>query len=183
MLQNLEHLYLAHSRRLSSLPKEFGDLHNLRVLDLEGTDALTCLPKEIGNLRNLRYLDLSYKSTLTCLPKEIGDLPNLEKMDMSHYFPGKIVNAIPQHVWFRVICRRAKLRTKSFAASGNEDSARIMMKLWPQLLSNSKRVYNDTRWIHNRRRKTTKFRVVIEEADAIYQILKDCRGSFVNIFL
>ncbi len=179
-LQNLKYLDLLYARSLTCLPKEFGDLHNLQILNLAHTDALTCLPKEIGNLCNLQILDLSYKSTLTCLPEEIGDLHNLKELYLyDRHVHINIVNAIPQQVWFSIFCRRAKLHTKPFVTFlGNEDSARIMMKLWPQLLRNSKRVYNDARWIYRAR----KFPEVVEEADAIYQILSDCRGSFVNIF-
>uniref|UniRef100_UPI000A600058 leucine-rich repeat domain-containing protein n=1 Tax=Leptospira interrogans TaxID=173 RepID=UPI000A600058 len=62
-------------QKLTTLPKEIGQLQNLQRLDLS-FNSLTTLPKEIGQLRNLQELDLSFNS-LTTLPKEVGQLENL----------------------------------------------------------------------------------------------------------
>ena len=55
--------------KLTSIPREIGNLVNLMDLYLDHND-LTSLPKEIGNLVNITYLDL-HRNVLTSLPKEI----------------------------------------------------------------------------------------------------------------
>ena len=65
-------------KNLTSLPKEIGNLVNLRELDLN-YNQLTSLPKEIGSLVNLEELYLDFNQ-LTSLPKEIGNLINLRKI-------------------------------------------------------------------------------------------------------
>jgi chromosome segregation ATPase len=66
--------------RLIALPKEIGNLKQLRNLYVDG-NLLTSLPKEIGNLRNLKHLYL-WENKLTELPKEIYELPKLEELDV-----------------------------------------------------------------------------------------------------
>jgi Leucine-rich repeat (LRR) protein len=63
---------------LKTLPKEIGNLTNLRELDL-GHNQLTALPKEIGNLKKLTKLYLGCNQ-LTALPKEIGNLTSLSEL-------------------------------------------------------------------------------------------------------
>lgn len=61
---------------LEELPREIGELTELRELKLNG-NRLETLPSEIGNLTNLRKLDLS-GNPLDILPSEIRRLENLE---------------------------------------------------------------------------------------------------------
>ena len=65
-------------KRLTTLPKEIGNLKNLKWLDLKG-NKLTTIPKEIGNLKNLKSLGL-IENELTTLPPEIGNLKNLKDL-------------------------------------------------------------------------------------------------------
>lgn len=65
---------------LTSLPKEIGNLKNLRELSV-GFNDLTSIPKEIGNLKKLEYLHL-HENKLTELPAEIYALPKLEELHL-----------------------------------------------------------------------------------------------------
>jgi small GTP-binding protein len=75
--QQVIRLDLSHCQ-LGYLPKEIGQLHNLKVLNLQNCD-LTQLPKEIGQLSKLELLNLEWNK-LTQLPKEIGQLSKLERL-------------------------------------------------------------------------------------------------------
>jgi len=66
---------------ITRLPKEIGNLTNLKKLFIRGNN-LRRLPKEIANLTNLTYLDVS-KNQLTELTEEIFNLINLTKLDIS----------------------------------------------------------------------------------------------------
>jgi Leucine-rich repeat (LRR) protein len=79
-LINLKSLNLDENQ-LKSLPAEIGQLTNLTSLCLT-RNRLTSLPKEIGQLTNLKSLEL-FPSQLTSLPKEIGQLTNLTKLGLS----------------------------------------------------------------------------------------------------
>ena len=62
--------------------KSFGDWFNLKTLDL-ASKKLTSLPKELGQLQSLQRLYLS-NNKLTSLPKELGQLQSLEELYMSN---------------------------------------------------------------------------------------------------
>mgnify|MGYP003652272687 CR=1 FL=1 len=66
---------------LTSLPKEIGQLTQLKFLNLNGNN-FTSLPKEIEQLTQLKWLELS-GNNFTSLPKEIGQLTQLEELDLS----------------------------------------------------------------------------------------------------
>ncbi len=65
---------------LTSLPKEVGNLKNLRELKVD-FNSLTSLPKEIGNLKKLKFLCLR-GNQLNELPAEIYALPKLKELDI-----------------------------------------------------------------------------------------------------
>ncbi|EMK05459.1 MULTISPECIES: leucine-rich repeat domain-containing protein [Leptospira] len=55
---------------------------DVRVLDLNG-QKLTTLPKEIGQLKNLQALELN-NNQLKTLSKEIGQLKNLQRLELNN---------------------------------------------------------------------------------------------------
>jgi internalin A len=65
-------------QRLTSIPKEIGQLNNLHTLNLTG-NQLRDLPAEIGQLNNLHTLNLT-GNQLRDLPAEIGQLNNLSML-------------------------------------------------------------------------------------------------------
>lgn len=65
------------SGQLTALPKQIGQLVNLKYLKIE-SNKLTTLPKEIGKLTKLTHI-WSYSNEITSLPDEIGDLESLEE--------------------------------------------------------------------------------------------------------
>lgn len=67
---------------LTTLPKEIGNLRELKYLNLS-LNQLTILPNKIGNLRKLRFLNL-HNNQLSALPKEIGNLQQLEYLNLSN---------------------------------------------------------------------------------------------------
>ncbi|KAH9289138.1 hypothetical protein KI387_033255 [Taxus chinensis] len=81
LLQSLQHLQLRACRNLSTLPRRFGDLTNLRHLDLSCSNLLS-LPSRFGDLTNLQHLDLSGCTNLSSLPSRFGDLTNLQHLVM-----------------------------------------------------------------------------------------------------
>ena len=86
-----ENLSLENSR-LSSLPKEIGDLAALKSLDLRN-NQLTTIPTWIGNLTALDLLDLG-ENQLTTIPAEIGRLTALTSLSLAQNqlttFPAEI---------------------------------------------------------------------------------------------
>jgi Leucine-rich repeat (LRR) protein len=65
-----------HIDKLTTLPKEIGNLINLQELDIS-YNKVKIIPKEIGNLINLQNLLMS-RNKLKTLPKEIVNLINLQ---------------------------------------------------------------------------------------------------------
>jgi Leucine-rich repeat (LRR) protein len=65
--------------QLTTIPKEIGKLHNLRVLSISWGGQLESIPKEIGNLKKLEKLDL-WRNNLTSLPSTIKNLKNLKQL-------------------------------------------------------------------------------------------------------
>ncbi len=181
-LQNLERLDLCWTSSLASLPEEIGGLTSLRKLTLSN-GGITSLPSCIGKLKSLETLDLSADSRqgshLESLPEEIGDLWNLTNLRL---FKQSIhVRKLPAQFWFRVLIRRSKLYRNRFLLSASKDSTGILVKLWPHLLSNAERFYNDTRWVKNSSLRHRKRRLKVEAPDAIYQLLTQCMGSFAPV--
>ncbi len=67
-----------YSNKLTQIPKEIGDMVNLKELNL-GKNPFTQLPKEVGKLKNLEKLTL-FTNEITQLPKEIWELTNLKEL-------------------------------------------------------------------------------------------------------
>lgn len=62
---------------LLNLPKEIGDLKNLKTLRVFAGGELKSIPEEIGKLQELEILDL-WRNDLTTLPESISKLKNLK---------------------------------------------------------------------------------------------------------
>jgi len=87
-LKNLERLALGWCR-LSSLPKELGELSGLTKLNLSGSSNLgnapqdATFPAELGKMKSLRVLILSHCGLRT-VPAFVGELESLELLDLSY---------------------------------------------------------------------------------------------------
>ncbi len=75
-LTNLTNLSLSNNE-LVTLPKEIGNLTKLEILNLQD-NQLTTLSHTIGNLKNLKSLNILNNTNLTILPNEVEKLQNLE---------------------------------------------------------------------------------------------------------
>lgn len=82
-----------HSKNLSYLPSELGNLTALEYLYLS-VNKLTNLPPEIGNLNNLLWIELSVNN-IESLPKEILNLTNL----VCIWFNGNNLSHIPSEIF------------------------------------------------------------------------------------
>jgi Leucine-rich repeat (LRR) protein len=78
---------------LKSLPKEIGNLKNLRFLSLGGPNFLTKLPSSIGNLKNLEYLNLE-DNHLDSLPSSIGNLETLRTLYLNNNYLKSLPSSI-----------------------------------------------------------------------------------------
>jgi len=82
-LSQLRGLSLATCTALAALPHSLGDLTRLEYLDLFQCHGLKALPQSFGQLSALRDLRLSCCSRLTALPDSLGQLPALRQLSLS----------------------------------------------------------------------------------------------------
>ena len=85
LLNNLEKLYMEAPHfffraSINELPKYFGNLRSLIILDISSHELKT-LPESFGYLRSLKILHL-YNNKLKYLPDSFGNLINLEILDL-----------------------------------------------------------------------------------------------------
>lgn len=80
-LWNADGLYL-DDMELEFIPKEIGELTNLKILSLEYNN-LKYLPEELGRLNNLEYLHVDGNELIT-LPKSLAYLPKLKYIDVEN---------------------------------------------------------------------------------------------------
>jgi internalin A len=78
---------------LTELPREFGNLTHLSVLNL-GNNQLAKLPREIGSLSRLTTLNL-HDNRLVEIPPEIGHLTNLTKLTLG----GNNLTQLPREIF------------------------------------------------------------------------------------
>jgi Leucine-rich repeat (LRR) protein len=77
-----------HYCRLSSLPKELGELTGLTTLDLSVNENLgittqdEAFPAELGEMKSLRALGLA-GCGLRAVPAFVGELESLERLELS----------------------------------------------------------------------------------------------------
>lgn len=100
--------------KLDTLPKEIGNLKNLKELSIYGT-KIKKLPKEISNLKNLKYINLNGHK-FENFPEEICSVENLEFLAIGNfnfdipdsiaylknlkylYFPDILLNTLPESI-------------------------------------------------------------------------------------
>ena len=87
---NLEELHIT-SHNLTELPKEIGNLTNLKSLIIRCNNLLNELPKEIFNLINLEKLRI-ISNNLETFPDGIEKLINLEKLYIEINIDINIIN-------------------------------------------------------------------------------------------
>jgi Leucine-rich repeat (LRR) protein len=93
--QALLHLDLSDSSSLEQLPRELGNLVNLRRLKLDGCSGLKDLPDSTTDLRRLIVLSLKKCSNLKLLPKSLGKMQCLEHLIL----PGcRSLQALPDSI-------------------------------------------------------------------------------------
>jgi len=74
-IANLQALIVGSNYELSSVPRNIGDLTELRALSLNGS-VIEFIPESVGNLKKLEYLGI-FKSKITHLPKALAQIPRL----------------------------------------------------------------------------------------------------------
>jgi hypothetical protein len=98
-LINLTKLYLSASEansELIALPKNLGQLTELKTLRIHNFSALRTLPEVIGQLTALKSLRLSSLDALTSLPPRLCQLNRLEKLQLHCIGIDKLPEAINQ---------------------------------------------------------------------------------------
>ena len=83
-LSNLKVLNLAHNQLSGPLPAELGNLSNLRGLYLADNELSGPVPAELGNLSNLSVLYLAHNKLSGPLPAELGNLSKLNVLSLSN---------------------------------------------------------------------------------------------------
>ena len=81
-LANLRSLTLGGNNLSGPIPKELGNLNNLSYLSLGGANLSGPIPKELGNLNNLSHLSLGGNNLSGPIPKELGNLNNLFHLNL-----------------------------------------------------------------------------------------------------
>lgn len=80
------------NKRISSLPNEIGNLHNLEVVDISW-NRFTEFPPSLLHLTNLTKLDLSHNN-ISEIPPKIGNLVNLIMLGLN----SNRINKIPEEM-------------------------------------------------------------------------------------
>ena len=82
-LANLRSLYLYRGGLTGSIPPELGNLANLESLSLGENELTGPIPPELGNLANLESLSLHENELTGSIPPELGNLANLWRLNLS----------------------------------------------------------------------------------------------------
>ncbi|MFH1051569.1 MAG: Omp28-related outer membrane protein [bacterium] len=77
------------------IPKEIGQLKNLKTLYMNRNELSGGIPKEIGNLANLEYIYLSFNKLTGEIPKELGNLVNLKGL---YFYSNQLSGEIPKEI-------------------------------------------------------------------------------------
>ena len=82
-LANLRRLELYRNRLTGPIPSELGNLANLLTLSLGENDLDGAIPPELGNLANLRLLYLHENDLTGSIPPELGNLTELRGLNLA----------------------------------------------------------------------------------------------------
>jgi len=210
-LKNLQVLNLSSAKELVNLPEEIGNLTSLCSLSLYGSN-ITSLPPSIGRLKNLQVLNLMCTEELVNLPEEIGDLTSLTNLNLLYSnitsLPssiGRLRNLkdlivrirskfpiITKTLCYEMSCHKARLRIG--LGTVHEDSVSMPSKLWPLVLHNATRAFDNSYDIYNIPR-IGRLRDAqgpfdngydtsdLKQPDYIHQLLMDGRESFLQVLL
>ncbi len=91
-LTELKKLYLQENKLSGSIPKEIGNLTKLQHLYLYKNNLSGSMPKKIGDLSELKILNLRENQLSGSIPPEIGDLTKLEKL---YLYKNNLSGSIP----------------------------------------------------------------------------------------
>lgn len=94
-LKNLKDIALETNNLSGSIPKEIYSLKNLESIMLSDNNLTGEIPKEIGNLQKLSSLELTKNNLSGIIPKEIGNLQNLQSLQLG---TNKLSGSIPKEI-------------------------------------------------------------------------------------
>ncbi|MYC14275.1 MAG: hypothetical protein F4Y39_11165 [Gemmatimonadetes bacterium] len=83
-LTNLRYLNFYANQLSGEIPVELGNLSKLKSLDFWGNELSGEIPVELGNLSNLEYLRLSENKLSGKIPVELGNSSNLEYLSLGY---------------------------------------------------------------------------------------------------
>ncbi|SEK30428.1 Leucine-rich repeat (LRR) protein [Aquimarina amphilecti] len=93
LLSNLISLqFRSQSQLTGNIPKELGQLNELKVLSLRQNSLSGEIPIELANLSNLENLSLDTNALTGTIPTQLGSLSNLKQLDL---FRNQITGTIP----------------------------------------------------------------------------------------
>ena len=93
----VDRLGLFGNQLTGEIPRELGNLANLKWLSLDGNELTGEIPGQLGNLTNLTILYLERNQLTGEIPRELGDLANLEWLilggnELTGEIPGELGN-------------------------------------------------------------------------------------------
>ena len=91
-LGHVTRLELLRNNLVGTIPRELGQLSNLKVLNLVGNQLVGILPSELGQLTNLNILALGNNALSGSIPVEYAKLGDLEVL---HIFGNRLTGSIP----------------------------------------------------------------------------------------
>jgi len=174
----------AFCRGLERLPDSIGKLVNLEVLDLQRS-GITSLPDSIVNLESLKFLFLHDTPLVnnnphgppTCVWTLLRNCNTLVSMGSVYQNNEKLHYALA--------CNRFRTRTGLYAAVVTP----IGPTLWPHALQNATSPFRKYSFVPRvldhgfSRQKIVDMSCEVSKSDAIYQLLKDRRDSFVGVLI
>ena len=121
-----KYLAASGSSSLAALPSSIGNLKNLKVLNLHRTKHLSDLPETFGNLHSLEKLELSR----SCFFQELVSKGNSKALKILHTLDHNRIKAQFSLCW--------PVTDKN----NNHGDKGAMLKLWPYMLSNAAKLYD-----------------------------------------